>query len=410
MTWQRSLIISFMTYALPLSAATLDLQQAICKIKEQNKSLMSAETEIQMKLAEAWQTGLLPNPLLAVGINDFGGSGHYRGMKHAEYSVSLTQPFDLSGKRNARQMIALAAVYKSSQAYETAKQEILKDLKSAFVNAYALQEHLKIMIEQHQITEELHACTKEKASAGKVPAFYSHRLSMACQASLLALEKIKSELKSVYSAIAALFSAAYFCFDEVSYPFFNVEPPASYSTYSNNIQNNPALAAAQTDIYAATNIHQLEKANRIPDLDVTAEITTRQDNRDNYFSVTLSIPIPVFDRNDGNVCRSSWQTWQARYAEEDLEARMQRRLAEVYGKLTSSYAAAMSLAKEIQNCSNETLEANDEIYHHGKIERTDWLEARKMCLEIRDQYIETLKEFHLSRIEIEHIAPSTRGE
>ena len=57
-----------------------------------------------------------------------------------------------------------------------------------------------------------------------------------------------------------------------------------------------------------------EEAQSIPDLQVSAGTGGPRDFSDNSFFVSFSMPIPLFDRNQGNICRASLQAWQAAYA------------------------------------------------------------------------------------------------
>lgn len=406
MTWRLILGMTLAAYIQPLQADTLTLQHALAKIDEQSRPLKAAEAEMQMRLADAWQAGLLPNPLLSIEVDDFGGSGFYRGFKHAEYSLSLTQPIDLSGKRTARQNVALAAVSKSYWNYEALKQTISRDLKAAFVNLVALQEHLNITEGLHQIAEEILASTNDKVASGKIQGFQKHRALMAYHVSKLVHNKARVDVSAARGMIAALLSDPCINFDEVFYPLLTVEPLQPLSYYEGNLENNPELASLRMDVYIASQAHRLERANRIPDLDVTASVNAANEEGGSFF-IGFSIPIPVFDQNQGNICRSSWQTWQANYAQQDLEITLRTKLSALYQGLQHSYQAVLSQQGDLQNCAKEILEAAQEGHKQGKIELLELLDAHRTCGEIHNNYIESLKEYHLRLIEIENIAPTS---
>lgn len=406
MTWQLILGTALTAYTLSLQAESLSYPQALCRIEEQNRPLKAAEAEMQMRLADAWQAGLVPNPLLSVEVDDFAGTGYYRGFKHAEYALSLTQPFDLSGKRVARSNLALASVCKSYWAYETLRQRIIKDLNEAFIIAAAAQEHLKVTDEQHQIAQSSLTCTSEKAASGKVPPFHEKRAIIACNISKLSHEKAKSDAYSALTAIANLLGEPCFYYEAIDYPFFDVKPPRPYCYYEDNLDNNAELASARMDVYVAGQANVLERANWLPDLDVTATISNDNDKDTTSFSLGFAIPLPIFDRNQGNICRSSWQTHQADYLQQDLEVNLRTRLMVAYRRLVQAYEAVVSLQGDVQKCVKDNLEAAQEGYKQGKIEQLELLDAHRSCSEINDHYIESLKDYHLRLIEVENIAPS----
>ena len=401
MTWRMILGMTLAAYALPLQANVLNYPQALSKAEAQNRPLKAAEDDIQMQMAEAWQAGLMINPLLTFEIDDFAGTSFYRGFKHTEYSVSLTQPIELGGKREARQNVALAAVYKSYWSYQALKQRIFRELEEAFIAAASLQEHIKILSEQQMIAQDSSACASEKAASGKIPAFQKNRALIACRSSELAFEKAKSDASAALSAISVLIGEACSTFNAVHYPFFKIAPPLPFCAYEENLENNPELASARVDVFAANQVYQLERANRIPDLDVTASAANYHEENDTAFSIQFSIPLPIFNQNQGSICRSSWQTHQANHIQEDLAINLHMRLRAAYQKLTQAYAEVHSLQGEIQKCAKETIEAAQESYKQGKIELFELLDAHRTCNEIHGQYIEALKEYHLRRIEVE---------
>jgi cobalt-zinc-cadmium efflux system outer membrane protein len=352
--------------------------------------------------------GLLPNPLLTFEIDDFGGSKFYRGFKHAEYTLSLTQPIDLSGKRNARQGAALATICKIYWNGQALRQRIAKELKEAFINAAALQEHLKLTSEQHRLTQDCLASTEEKAALGKIPSYQCKKASIACNVYKLTYEKAQSDYSSALSAIAALLSEPCITCDGVSFSLHAVNPLEPYCSYEGNLENNPELAAARMNVYIANQVHKLELASRIPDLNVTASISNYNEISDNAFSLSFSIPIPVFDRNEGSICRSSWETLQTNYMQQDLEIHLRTRLMTAYQRLKQSYEAVRSLEGDMQSIK-ETLNAAHEGYKQGKIELIDLLDTQRTCNEITDHYIDALKDYHLWLIEVESIAPPCRA-
>lgn len=69
-----------------------------------------AKARAKLKAAEARaiQAGVRPNPEVSVGVENFSGTGPYRTFRSTETTVSVTQPFELGGKRRAREEVAAA--------------------------------------------------------------------------------------------------------------------------------------------------------------------------------------------------------------------------------------------------------------------------------------------------------------
>lgn len=405
MTWRLFLGLTLAMCTFSLQAEPIDLQTAIIKAQCSNKPLKAAEAALQASLAEAWQLGLHPNPLLAFEMDDFGGFSYYKGFRHTDFSLSLTQLIELGGKRTARQDVALSQVCKSYWSRESLKNLLRRNLHGAFIEIVTLTEHIKILEEQKAIAQDALSCANEKSDAGKIPAYQQKRVAIAYHCSQMALDKGKTLLVEAIRSLSVYLGEVCPSFEIIQYPLFDITPPRPFCVYEENLNNNPELALARMEVYSTRQIYELERANRIPDMEVTASVNRDLEERDTCFSFGFAIPIPIFNRNEGNICSSSWRTIEADYIQQDIEIRLRNELTVAYQRLKQSYDAALTLQGNILKCAHDTLEATQEGYKQGKIELIDLLDAQKICNEIKSQQIEALKEYHLRQLEIETIAP-----
>ena len=88
--------------------AVLTLSRALELAGAQSPLLEAAEADSRAADAARTVAGLRPNPTLTTELENFAGSGAYRGTRSAEATASLGFPIELGGKRAAR--LALADV------------------------------------------------------------------------------------------------------------------------------------------------------------------------------------------------------------------------------------------------------------------------------------------------------------
>ena len=84
----------------------LTLRQALALALLRNPELASAAWEVRAGEARTLQAGLLPNPEVGVEVENFAGSGEFRGVDAAETTVALSQVIELGGKRLRRARVA----------------------------------------------------------------------------------------------------------------------------------------------------------------------------------------------------------------------------------------------------------------------------------------------------------------
>src|SRR5690606_35089938 len=86
------------------------LAEALERASATSPALIAAQAEVRAAEGRALQAGLRPNPELDLSIENFAGTGAFRGMDETESTLSIGQRFELGGKRTARQRAAEAEI------------------------------------------------------------------------------------------------------------------------------------------------------------------------------------------------------------------------------------------------------------------------------------------------------------
>jgi cobalt-zinc-cadmium efflux system outer membrane protein len=141
------------------------------------------------------------------------------------------------------------------------------------------------------------------------------------------------------------------------------------------LENRPDLKAAQLGITAANSQYTLAKANGKQDFTLQANYS--HVNSISAFSFSFSIPLPIFDRNQGTIA-------QTRYA--IAQAREQQKLTngQVLTDVRDAYLAAVSNDKILQIYRNGPLDdakrsrdISEYAYRRGAIALLDFLNAER---------------------------------
>jgi len=141
------------------------------------------------------------------------------------------------------------------------------------------------------------------------------------------------------------------------------------------LENRPDLKASQLGITSANSQYTLAKANGKQDFTLQANYS--HVNSISAFSFSFSIPLPIFDRNQGTIA-------QTRYA--IAQAREQQKLTngQVLTDVRDAYLAAVSNDKIVQIYRNGPLDdakrsrdISEYAYRRGAIALLDFLNAER---------------------------------
>jgi cobalt-zinc-cadmium efflux system outer membrane protein len=148
-----------------------------------------------------------------------------------------------------------------------------------------------------------------------------------------------------------------------------------------------------------------EKAQRIPDLEVTAGYVSNGGKNDTW-TAGLAFPLPIFNFNQGHICKAEHLLHQAYDRKQQSAIDLQIALTAAFEDLRAAYGQGLSFKEHILRVAEEAFEGAQEGYRVGKQDHRDFLEAQRTLFETQAEYIETLVEYHKKKADVERLVGS----
>ena len=158
------------------------------------------------------------------------------------------------------------------------------------------------------------------------------------------------------------------------------------------LSTNPALAAANADIRAQDARVDLAKAQRIPDVKVEVLYRRLEASKENTFDVGLSIPLPLFDRNQGRIREARAELQAAEARSRSTKNELSLRLQDSYAQLTTALATSRALQIEILPRADTVLKSAEARYAAGDTSLNDVLPVRRDWAAVQLTYLESLRD------------------
>jgi cobalt-zinc-cadmium efflux system outer membrane protein len=184
------------------------------------------------------------------------------------------------------------------------------------------------------------------------------------------------------------------------------EPPSAAAMASWRAQS-PALMPARLEAARRKAVSQLELANRAPDLTVSLGSKRMADPSRSQTVVGLSLPLPLFDRNQGNVLAAQRQADKADAELAAAAVRLESELALAIQDLRAARQAIDTLRGDILPAAQQASEAVRKGFEFGKHNFIDVLDAQRTLLQARAQYLSALSDGHRAAAAIERILGHT---
>lgn len=382
---------------------TINLRQVLALALIHNPNLKAFSWAVRAGEAKTFQAGLRPNPELEAEIEEFGGSGDLSGFSTIETTVQLSIPIELGGVRGKQRQIAALETELGSWDYETARLDVLAQVNQAFIEVLAAQEVVALNEELVRLAEQVFNTAKAQVEAGKVSPVQQVRTQVELANSRIALEASKRELEGARFVLAATWGSTSPTFGKVEGQFEVAKPIPTVEQLANRISQNPNITRWTVEIAHRRAAIQLERSKRVPDLSIGGGMKHLNESGDVAFIFGLSLPIPLFDRNQGAILEAEYNLAKALEERKSAEVTIRTALTRAYSTLSAAAGTVLSLKDEVLPSAQSTFDAVTEGYRIGKFDFLEMLDAQRTLFDVRGSYIDALAKYHGAVVDVERL-------
>jgi outer membrane protein, heavy metal efflux system len=297
-------------------AQLITLDQAIQMALEHNHNLLAARSTVQQSEAEEITANLLPNPVL-------GGDAQYLPVfdpsvftsdyldNTTEFDVGLSYLFERGKKRQHRLQAAKDQTAVTRAQVSDAERQLEFNVATDFVTVELAESTLELANQDLKSFQNTVDISDARYKAGDIGLDDLLKMKLqllqyqtdVAQAKLARAQGL-SDLRQLwgYESVSANYDVAS-SFDYV--PMHG----GLEDLQSTALKNRPDLQAAQFGINAANSQFQLQKS--IGKRDVTATVNYTHVSALNQIALYAQIPLPIFDRNQGEIKRAGFAITQA---------------------------------------------------------------------------------------------------
>ncbi len=388
---------------IPDPKAVLTLQEAIAKVLLHNPELQAFSLEVRAREARALQAGLRKNPNIILDLEDAFGSGGFQDIQQSQATILLSQVIELGGKRAKREKAALSHKDLAFWDYETTRMNILTRVAQTYTDALTAQEKLKMARELVALSQNSYNAVQARVDAGKVSPIHEVKAQVALSTTQIQLQQAENNLQAAYRRLASLWGSLTPRFGRVAGSLFLIAPVPAYDTLTARITQNPDLARWATEMVQREAAIDLEKANAVPNIKVGAGGRWLEETHDNAFVLEFSIPLQLFDRNQGAIAEARHRLAKAKAQQRAVELKLHTALAGGYARLANAHSRVTSLKNKILPGARTAFEAVNEGYRFGKFGYLEVLDSQRTWFNARSQFLDALAEYHKSVAEVERL-------
>lgn len=374
----------------------LTLEEVTARALAGHPTLQAASAEAAAREAVALQAGLRPNPEVSLEVEELGAAG---GGDALETTLALEQTLELGGKRAKRRHAAARGADLARWHHASARQDLLAEVHTAFFEALAAQERLAQAEVLADLAERSFRIVQERVDAGKVSPIEKIQARVALASAQVDLRRARSRWDGARRRLAALWGGTR---GEVgaltgSLAAAPLPPEAELEAL---LPGNPDLARWETEIAHKKAELEAARSLAVPDLTLSGGVRSIGGGDEVAGLVGVSLPLPLFDRNQGAVAEARAGLDRARAEARGALLQVRAELAAAYQEAETAQTEARSLAEEILPDAEAAFEAVREGYRLGKFDLQRFLDVQRSVVEARTQLLDALETYHLARIRL----------
>ena len=375
-------------------AGPLTLRNAVAMALQANPGLSSALREQEATEGAVVQAGAWPNPTLGFQLEDLRRDNRTT-------TLQLSQPIELGGKRSARVTAAERARDQAGSALAARRAEIRAATVTAFFDVLTAQERLRLAQDSVGLAQTATRAAANRVAAGKVSPLEETKARVAEAGIRVELMQAEGTLRSARQQLAALWGNSSPRFTQVDGAVDQLPAMASAQDIAGKLADAPVLRQARLEVERRKALADLERAKRIPDVTVSlgAKRVPASDgdtgsSRRNQVVLGLSVPLPIFDTNRGNVAEALSREEKARDDLAVAELQLGTEVAQATERLRSAHATAETLQRDSLPGAESAYKAATKGFELGKFSFLEALDAQRTLFQVRAQYLLALADAH----------------
>ncbi len=377
-------------------AKKLTLQEALNLALSANPGLAVALREREAIEGVKTQAGVRPNPTVSTSIQDTRSDTR-------QIFLQLNQEIELGNKRDARIEAADSIYNKATAELESKQADVHANVVAAFYEVLAAQERLTLAKSSVEVANLALDAAAKRVKAGKSSPVEETKSKIAESATKIELMQANSQLNSSRKRLSALWGNASPVFESAEGDVTQIPLTAPLNELSAMLENAPAVKAAKIEVNARETMTKVERSKTTPNITISAGVVNNQELGLNQALLGLSVPIPLFDRNQGNLQEAVSRKYKAQDELTALQNQLSANLAGQYERLSAARQAATSLSTEILPGAQSAFDAANKGFSAGKFSFLDVLDAQRTLFQAKSQYIQALLDAHQAVAEIERI-------
>ena len=401
------LLASF--YPLPALAAPVTLEQAWQQAEQANPALRATQANLAAaegeltdarallwnnpQLATEWRKRTLPQTADPARID-------------REWTVGLAQTFEIAGQQGKRRSAAERSLAATQEVIAETQRQLRAEVEQRFVRVLSLQ--LRIQMEERtlKLIEAAATAVRKRVAAGEDSRLDGNLAKVEAERAQNQVSVLREQLVQARAELAALLQLPT---DNLPEAGGYLDPSSASYTLNkllDSAANRPLLRAFDHREKAARSRLDLERAAVYPD--VTLGLSTARegpaDSRDRITGLSISLPLPLFRRNDTGIGRATTELTQVQVQQQAMQRDARAQVLVLWERMENLKTRVKRLSDSVLPSLEENQHLSSVSFRAGEIGLLQLLLVNRQVLDGQRDLLDARTELRLTQVTLEAAA------
>lgn len=379
------------------TATTLLLPDIPARVREHHPALKAARLSIEEARGRQLGAGRLSNPSLDTSFQNESRVSPRTTVFGIDQSFPLTKRLSLEKKLTSQLVTA------AEQEVRDVERRYITVARSLAVKLYALDKQQSLRQQQTALAQKLSSFAKDRAKAGELSPLDASQAQVDAQRLLLEARRIEIESVSLLGELKPMLGLKPNETLKLSGELPSLTLPPSQAW-----QQRADYQLAQTKIAAAETEAALAKAKRMPDVSAgffasreQQDTTPVHTERTGFVGFRLSIPLPFWNRNQGEIAEKAATAERAKLESVALAAQITSEADTARREMQANAKLVADTRDQLLPLVIEQTSKLEKAYESGQSDLLTVLRAREQRLQLEAAALDAIRDFHLAKIRYE---------
>ncbi len=350
----------------PAAAKPFTLAEAEAAATAYHPALRAAAARVQAAHGNWVQVGLKPNPEIGYAGNEIGNAG-----RAGQQGAFLSQEFVTGGKLGLNRAVASREQAEAEQRVELTRWQVLTTARKSYFELLAAERALGLAHQLNEIAAQSVSVSERRLKAMDVPKTSLLQSQIESESAALLEQQANERVAAARRRLAAVIGSSEQASSPLEDVFTRPLPELDFDAVCERMVNDsPEVAELRCAVDRARWAVARAKAGRRQNVSVQGGVQYDNATEDTIANLQLSMPIPVYDRNQGAIAQACGELAAAQAALEAKQVDIQQRLAAALRDYKTARERVAKYTDKILPAAKETLDLINTGYQQGELDYT----------------------------------------